>query len=134
MICSSEGLTYLFKLVYKWARENFSVDLTIRLVFIVTHIAWCFYLKDAHSICAFVWMTLFNLSLSLYIYLETKVVISAIFCSLVCWVAMWWMFSSDCIYDTCELNEAEEDDENNQSDRERQPIRLHNQNRRRRRR
>ena len=133
MICSSEGLTYLFKLVYKWAKENFSVDFVIRLVFILTHIAWCFYLKDAYSTAAFVWMTLFNLSLSLYIYLETKVAVSAIFCSLVCWVAIWWMFSSDCIYDTCELNEAE-DDENNQSERERQPIQLHNQNWRRRRR
>ena len=54
VICSSKDLAYLFKLAHKWAKENICKDFIIRLLFILTHISWGFYLDENVSIGAFV--------------------------------------------------------------------------------
>ena len=54
VICSSKDLAYLFKLAYKWAKENTLKDFIIRLLFILTHTSWGFYLDENVSIGAFV--------------------------------------------------------------------------------
>ena len=121
VICSSKDAAYLFKLAHEWAKKNPYLDFTIRFVYILTHISWSFYLKDVHSICAFVAMTWFNLFLSLYIYLVIKVVVSLIVCSLGSWLILW-VILFNCLYDSCGSSEEDNATERDQESNNRQNL------------
>ena len=130
VICSSKDLAYLFKIAYKWAKKNAYTDFIIRLLFILTHISWGFYLEDKFYYAAFVWMVLCNLSLSLFIYSGTKIVVSAVVCWLWSWWVIWWMCSSDCLKDLWDISD-EEQEEDSESQIEQESIQDRNRRRRR---
>ena len=132
VICSSTKFTNLFKRAIKWAQNHPKLDFTIRMLHILTHWVWGFYLSDNASIAAFVWMTWFNISISLYSYMDVKFVVSII----VCGIGSWWIFSWMCIWYTIskiwELDfERRPQELNNQSEGNQEPVGIRNQGRRR---
>ena len=68
----SKKVAEIIKLAENWANKFSIYDLMFRIVYILSHIIWSFYIWDSWSLAAFIAMTVFNSSLSLFMYKESK--------------------------------------------------------------
>ena len=133
----------MFKLAFVWAMNNSILDFTIRLLHILSHLVWGFYLSDSASIGAFVWMTLFNTSFSLFTYMEIKLFISSIICGIgsfkeillknaIVWFKLrsWWICSCmwiwNCISEYWDTDiQRSQEQQNNELREDQEPNHLH---------
>ena len=118
----------MFKLAFAWAINNSILDFTIRLLHILSHLVWSFYLSDSASIGAFIWMTWFNTSFSLFTYMEIKLFISSIVCGIGSWWIFSWMWIWNCISEYWDTDiQRSQEQQNNELGDDQEPNHLHNQ-------
>ena len=79
MFWQSKKVAEIIQKAENWANTFSSYDLMLRIVYILSHTIWSFHIWNGWSLAAFITMTVFNSSLSLFMYKEYKYTLMTVF-------------------------------------------------------
>ena len=79
MFWQSIRVAEIIKLAESWSNKLSCYDLILRIVYILSHSIWTFYIWNSRSLAAFFAMIVFNSTLSLFMYKACKYALMTLF-------------------------------------------------------